>query len=106
MLAVDDGKKLSYADYNFTTTLEQTQDRTRNAKDRLHLIKELAVMATSLPPGVWVRVDEIRNDAMYADLSYPASSCAELPSAVRSSLLVPKELHTPAAYSSSIALCP
>ena len=106
MLAVDDGKKLSYADYNFTTTLEQTQDRTRNAKDRLHLIKELAVMATSLPPGVWVRVDEIRNDAMYADLSYSASSCAELPSAVRSSLLVPKELHTPAAYSSSIALCP
>ena len=26
--------------------------------------KELAVMATSLPPGVWVRVDEVRNDAM------------------------------------------
>ena len=32
--------------------------------NRPHLVKELAVTATSLPPGVWVRVDEVRNDAM------------------------------------------
>jgi baculoviral IAP repeat-containing protein 6 len=64
MLGVDTGQELNYADYNFATTLQQTQDRIRNTKDRFHLIKELAVMATSLPPGVWVRVDEIRNDAM------------------------------------------
>ncbi|KAF8240745.1 hypothetical protein L208DRAFT_1383663 [Tricholoma matsutake] len=64
MLGVDTGKKINYPNYNFATTLEQTQDRIRNAKDRLHLIKELAVMATSLPPGVWVRIDEVRNDAI------------------------------------------
>ena len=67
MLGVDTGQRLDYVNYNFAATLQQTQDRIRNTKDRLHLIKELAVMATSLPPGVWVRVDEIRNDAMYVD---------------------------------------
>ncbi|KAJ8508783.1 hypothetical protein ONZ45_g8975 [Pleurotus djamor] len=30
----------------------------------MHLVKELAVMATSLPPGIWVRVDETRNDVL------------------------------------------
>jgi hypothetical protein len=53
-----------YANYNYAGQLEQTVSATRNPKDRLHLIKELAVMATCLPPGVWVRVDEVRHDAM------------------------------------------
>jgi hypothetical protein len=107
MLAVDTGKKLNYASYNFASTLEQTQDRIRNAKDRLHLIKELAVMATSLPPGVWVRVDEIRNDAMYVDSALITSFlCVELLPPAKFLLLVLKELHTLAAYSSLIALCP
>ena len=50
--------------YKYASELEQTANATRNPKDRLHLVKELAVMATSLAPGVWVRVDEVRNDAM------------------------------------------
>lgn len=44
--------------------LRQSESSTRLPKDRFHLVKELAVMATSLPPGIWVRVDEVRNDAM------------------------------------------
>jgi baculoviral IAP repeat-containing protein 6 len=58
------GSGLIYASYNYATNLNQTASSTRNPKDRLHLIKELAVMATCLPPGVWVRVDDVRNDAM------------------------------------------
>ena len=53
-----------YAHYNYAAVLSQTERMTRQPKDRLHFIKELAVMATCLPPGVWVRVDETRNDAM------------------------------------------
>lgn len=56
----------SYATYNYDSQLQRTSTSTRNPKDRLHLIKELAVMATSLPTGVWVRVDEVRNDALSA----------------------------------------
>lgn len=55
---------LYYADYNYADQLNLTQNSTRNPKSRLHLLKELAVTATSLPAGVWVRVDEVRNDAM------------------------------------------
>lgn len=55
----------AYTSYAYTKDLKSTANATRNPKDRLHLIRELAVMATSLPPGVWVRVDEVRNDAMY-----------------------------------------
>ena len=58
------GGGLTYANYKYAPELKQTQNSTRQPKDRLHLLKELAVMATSLPPGVWVRVDEVRNDAM------------------------------------------
>ncbi len=54
----------SYTTYNYAASLKDTAAGTRNPKDRLHLIKELAVMSTSLPPGVWVRVDEARNDAL------------------------------------------
>jgi baculoviral IAP repeat-containing protein 6 len=105
MLGVDTGEKLNYAEYNFAISLEQTQDRIRNTKDRLHLIKELAVMATSLPPGVWVRVDEIRNDAMCGFCLMTSFSRGELLSAAKFLLLVLKELHTLAAYSNSIVLC-
>ncbi|KAL7285064.1 hypothetical protein ACG7TL_000155 [Trametes sanguinea] len=52
------GMGLDYPDYHYAQDLSRTANATRNPKDRLHLVKELAVMATSLPPGVWVRVDE------------------------------------------------
>lgn len=54
----------NYTTFNFNNELQLTARSTRTPRDRLHLIKELAVMATSLPNGVWVRVDEVRNDAL------------------------------------------
>lgn len=62
----ESGAGLNYTNYNYAQQLTQTQNATRLPKSRLHLVKELAVTATSLPAGVWVRVDEVRNDAMYA----------------------------------------
>jgi hypothetical protein len=106
MLGVETGKKLDYPNYNFASTINQTQDRTRHAKDRLHLIKELAVTATSLPPGVWVRVDEIRNDAMYGDFIIIRRFLVLNCSLERFLSLDLKELHTLAVYSNLIALCP
>ena len=55
---------LNYTNYNYASQLTQTGNATRLPKSRLHLVKELAVTATSLPAGIWVRVDEVRNDAM------------------------------------------
>jgi baculoviral IAP repeat-containing protein 6 len=56
--------EIDYSQYYYYKELEATESATRTPKNRLHLVKELATMATSLPPGIWVRVDEIRNDAM------------------------------------------
>ena len=58
------GTGLAYPTFSYTNELTMTASATRNPKCRLHLVKELAVTATSLPPGVWVRVDEVRNDVM------------------------------------------
>ena len=55
---------LNFPNFKYSSSLTQTSSATRNPKDRLHLVKELAVMATSLPAGIWVRLDEVRNDAM------------------------------------------
>jgi baculoviral IAP repeat-containing protein 6 len=56
--------EIDLSQYNYHNELKATESATRTPKNRLHLIKELATMATSLPPGIWVRVDEVRNDAM------------------------------------------
>ncbi|KDR85653.1 hypothetical protein GALMADRAFT_218749 [Galerina marginata CBS 339.88] len=61
----------TYANYNYAQQLTQSQNSTRLPKDRLHLLKELAVTATSLPPGVWVVVDEVRNDAIKIMIAGP-----------------------------------
>ncbi|KZT27605.1 hypothetical protein NEOLEDRAFT_1176617 [Neolentinus lepideus HHB14362 ss-1] len=65
------GGVLRYPDFNYAGQLQQTSNSTRSPKDRLHLVKELAVMATSLPPGIWVRVDEVRNDAIKIMIAGP-----------------------------------
>ncbi|RDX42971.1 hypothetical protein OH76DRAFT_1410606 [Lentinus brumalis] len=65
------GTGLDYPGYKYVQELKKTANATRNPKDRLHLVKELAVMATSLPPGVWVRVDEVRNDAIKIMIAGP-----------------------------------
>ncbi|KDQ63010.1 hypothetical protein JAAARDRAFT_120620, partial [Jaapia argillacea MUCL 33604] len=60
-----------YQGYNYAKELEQTAGSTRNPKDRLHLIKELSAVSTGLPPGIWVRVDEVRNDAIKIMIAGP-----------------------------------
>ena len=64
------GGGLIYSRHLYATKLSATSASRRNPKQLLHLVKELSVIATSLPPGIWMRVDDVRNDAMYADVSY------------------------------------
>ncbi|GAA5917479.1 hypothetical protein JCM6882_004895 [Rhodosporidiobolus microsporus] len=40
----------------------------------VHLAKELAVLSTSLPPGIWVRVDEARVDVLKVLIAGPEGS--------------------------------
>ncbi|KAJ6623142.1 hypothetical protein B0H10DRAFT_2011350 [Mycena sp. CBHHK59/15] len=63
--------ELDYSQFNYADELRATESATRNPKDRLHLVKELATMATSLPPGIFVRVDEVRNDAIKIMIAGP-----------------------------------
>ncbi|KAJ7070570.1 hypothetical protein C8F01DRAFT_1225967 [Mycena amicta] len=63
--------EMDHTQYNFHNLLNQTQSATRPPKNRLHLLKELATMATSLPPGIFVRVDEVRNDAIKVMIAGP-----------------------------------
>lgn len=57
-------KGLVFSNHHYSKELKDTQNATRIPSQRLHLIRELASMSTSLPPGAWVRVDNARNDAM------------------------------------------
>ena len=57
---------LLYRTFHYRNMVEASSNETRIPKDRLHILKELAVMGTGLPPGIWVRVDEVRNDVMCA----------------------------------------
>ncbi|CAL1694625.1 unnamed protein product [Somion occarium] len=61
----------SFPGFHYARELQQTANATRNPKNRLHLIKELAVMATSLPTGIWVRPHEVRNDAIKVMIAGP-----------------------------------
>lgn len=55
---------LVYRTFHYRDMVEASSNDTRIPKDRLHILKELAVMGTALPPGIWIRVDEVRNDVM------------------------------------------
>ncbi|KAJ7492154.1 hypothetical protein FB451DRAFT_1217166 [Mycena latifolia] len=63
--------ELDYSQYNYQKELKATEFSTRTPKNRLHLVKELATMATSLPPGIFVRVDEVRNDVIKIMIAGP-----------------------------------
>ena len=56
---------LLYRTFHYRGMVEASSNDTRIPKDRLQILKELAVMGTGLPPGIWVRIDEVRNDVMY-----------------------------------------
>ncbi|KAJ7729238.1 hypothetical protein DFH07DRAFT_850323 [Mycena maculata] len=63
--------ELDYSQFNYVGDLKATESATRTPKNRLHLVKELATMATSLPPGIFVRVDEVRNDVIKIMIAGP-----------------------------------
>ena len=68
---------LVYRSFHYSGMIEASSNDTRIPKDRLHILKELAVMGTALPPGIWVRVDEVRNDAMYVPSFHETTMLAE-----------------------------
>ncbi|KAJ7508602.1 hypothetical protein B0H11DRAFT_1848236 [Mycena galericulata] len=63
--------EVDYSHFNYKNELKATESATRTPKNRLHLVKELATMATSLPPGIFVRVDEVRNDVLKIMIAGP-----------------------------------
>ena len=68
---------LVYRTFHYRGMVEASSNDTRVPKDRLHILKELAVMGTGLPPGIWVRVDEVRSDVMYVPLFHKTKVPAE-----------------------------
>ena len=68
---------LVYRTFHYRSMVEASSNDTRIPKDRLHILKELAVMGTGLPPGIWIRVDEVRNDVMYVPLFHKAEISAK-----------------------------
>ncbi|PPQ71650.1 hypothetical protein CVT24_007841 [Panaeolus cyanescens] len=73
-LASERSGGLLYANFNYAANLKETENAMRQSKDHLRMVKELAVTATSLPAGIWVRVDEVRNDAMKIMIAGPAGT--------------------------------
>lgn len=55
---------LDFLGFHYNKMVKATENSTRRPKARLHLIKEISALSTSLPPGVWVRVDDVRTDVM------------------------------------------
>ncbi|EIN14346.1 hypothetical protein PUNSTDRAFT_140657 [Punctularia strigosozonata HHB-11173 SS5] len=70
-LSVAGANGLSYPTFHYTREVQSTANATRLPKDRLRLVKELSTMSTSLPTGVWVRVDETRNDVIKIMIAGP-----------------------------------
>ncbi|KAF9786880.1 hypothetical protein BJ322DRAFT_1052442 [Thelephora terrestris] len=65
---------LVYRTFRYRDMVEASSNDTRVPKDRLHILKELAVMGTALPPGIWVRVDEVRNDVIKVMIAGPENT--------------------------------
>ncbi|KZV61607.1 hypothetical protein PENSPDRAFT_643229 [Peniophora sp. CONT] len=57
--------------FYYNGEVRESASSTRTPKNRLHLIKELSTIATSLPPGVFMRVDEVRNDVIKIMIAGP-----------------------------------
>ncbi|KIJ53628.1 hypothetical protein M422DRAFT_58490 [Sphaerobolus stellatus SS14] len=62
--ADNSGGGLDFQGFHYKKEVTATEKSTRLPKDRLHLIKEISALSTSLPPGVWVRVDDVRTDVI------------------------------------------
>ncbi|GAA5844601.1 hypothetical protein JCM11251_002239 [Rhodosporidiobolus azoricus] len=62
--------KLAY----YRRDAESIANHRRSHNSFVHLAKELAVLSTSLPPGIWVRVDEARVDVLKVLIAGPEDS--------------------------------
>jgi baculoviral IAP repeat-containing protein 6 len=58
-----------YSYYN--NDISATVNSRRGHNSFVHLVKELAVLSTSLPPGIWMRVDETRIDVIKVLIAGP-----------------------------------
>jgi ubiquitin-protein ligase len=92
----DDGPTggLVYRTFHYRAMVEASVNDTRIPKDRLHILKELAVMGTGLPPGIWVRVDEVRNDVVCVPFFHKATTPAKVPCAT-SKIMIAGPENTP-----------
>jgi len=70
---------LVYQRFHYRGMVDASSNDTRIPKDRLHILRELAVTGTGLPPGIWVRVDEVRNDVMYVPSFHETVKSAQFP---------------------------
>ncbi|GAA5980097.1 hypothetical protein JCM11641_006915 [Rhodosporidiobolus odoratus] len=60
--------------HHYKAEIEAISSHRRPHNSFVHLAKELAVLSTSLPPGIWVRVDEARVDVLKVLIAGPADS--------------------------------
>jgi baculoviral IAP repeat-containing protein 6 len=85
---------LLYRTFHYRGMVEASANDTRIPKDRLHILKELAVMGTGLPPGIWVRVDEVRSDVMYVPSFHETTTLAQV-SRINSKIMIAGPENTP-----------
>ncbi|GAA6007783.1 uncharacterized protein JCM10292_005433 [Rhodotorula paludigena] len=68
-----DGGK-TFLSHHYHREIASTASSRRPHNSFVHLAKELAVLSTSLPPGIWVRVDEARIDVIKCLIAGPEGS--------------------------------
>ncbi|GAA5854336.1 hypothetical protein JCM9279_004724 [Rhodotorula babjevae] len=68
-----DGGK-NFQTHHYKTEISAIDSSRRSHGSFVHIAKELAVLSTSLPPGIWVRVDESRIDVIKCLIAGPETS--------------------------------
>ncbi|GAA6023489.1 hypothetical protein JCM10207_006215 [Rhodosporidiobolus poonsookiae] len=69
-----EGKGVTFPTHYYRRDIESSASSRRSHASFVHLAKELAVLSTSLPPGIWVRVDEARVDVLKCLIAGPPDS--------------------------------
>ncbi|GAA5871136.1 hypothetical protein JCM8547_001468 [Rhodosporidiobolus lusitaniae] len=64
----------TFPSHHYHCEIAQSANARRSHASFVHLAKELAVLSTSLPPGIWVRVDEARVDVLKCLIAGPEDS--------------------------------
>ncbi|GAA5932431.1 hypothetical protein JCM1841_000579 [Sporobolomyces salmonicolor] len=61
----------TFPTHHYKRDIDDTASSRRPHNSFVHLAKELAVLSTSLPPGIWLRVDEARVDVLKCLIAGP-----------------------------------